>query len=133
MTSETRNSKGLPWRAVLLVTIVAVAFQASPSQPASAATATAVSAGGFHTCALTAAGGLKCWGFNGFGRLGDGKASGSFSTTPVDVTGLTSGLAAVSAGGAHTCALTSAGGLKCWGRNLEVSWGTRRPRTAPRP
>jgi alpha-tubulin suppressor-like RCC1 family protein len=76
----------------------------------------ALALGRDHSCALTTSGGVKCWGYNGSGQLGNGSEDG-FMSSPTDVTGLTTGVVAIGSGTDHTCAVTGAGALKCWGRN----------------
>jgi len=91
----------------------------------------AIAAGRYHSCAVTTGGGVKCWGFNANGQLGDGSTAQSLA--PVDVSGLATGVAAIDAGNLHTCALTTAGGLKCWGANGSgrLGDGTTTERHAP--
>jgi alpha-tubulin suppressor-like RCC1 family protein len=76
-----------------------------------------LAAGGGNTCALTSAGGVKCWGANFHGQAGNGDTTGVNRPTPVNVTGLTSGVIAIAANSDANCALTASGTVKCWGDN----------------
>jgi alpha-tubulin suppressor-like RCC1 family protein len=81
----------------------------------------ALAVGELHACALTIGGGVQCWGDNSDGELGIDSAPGS--SLPVSVTGLSSGVAAVGAGHEYTCALTTGGGVQCWGDNSDGELG----------
>lgn len=79
---------------------------------------TALGLGGLHSCALNSSGGIKCWGYNNYGELGDG--TNTTRNSPVDVSGLTSGAASVAGGYFHSCTRLSGTGdttIKCWGHN----------------
>lgn len=91
---------------------------------------TAISAGSGHSCATTDAGAAMCWGFNEAGGLGDGTTKDS--SVPVPVAGLQSGAIAITAGSAHTCALTSST-VKCWGYNGYGELGNGSTVNANRP
>jgi len=91
-----------------------IGFLAIPFE-AQAGGVSAITAGYRTTCALTTTGGVKCWGYNEAGQLGDNSTTDRW--TPVSVQGLVSGVSAIAAGGHHACALTTAGGVKCWGYN----------------
>jgi alpha-tubulin suppressor-like RCC1 family protein len=89
-------------------------------------TATAISAGSLHTCAVVD-GGVKCWGYGRQGRLGNNDPAETTQLIPVDVTGLMSGAGVVliAAGNGHSCALdtTPSPQILCWGDNREGQLG----------
>lgn len=81
--------------------------------------ATAVAAGGAHTCALLSDHTVSCWGYNGQGQLGD--STNNSSSVPVSVTvpdGQDTVLltaVAIAAAGSSTCALLLDRTVSCWG------------------
>ena len=103
---------------------------------------TNVQAGFQHTCALTEAGGVMCWGRNDHGEIGDGTLNDR--TTPVDVCAsgsgggcgggaMLAGITAVTAGSEYTCAIAAAGDARCWGSNFagQLGDGTTSDRQNP--
>ena len=81
-------------------------------------TATAISAGDFHTCALLDDGSVRCWGFGANGRLGYGNTQTiGDDETPASAGAVNLGgqATAISAGGSHTCAVLVGGSVRCWG------------------
>ena len=67
-----------------------------------------------HTCAITAASTVLCWGYQPIG--------GGSTAVPTLVPGL-SGVRKLAIGAQHTCALRFDGGLDCWGRNASGQLG----------
>ncbi|MGH8185827.1 MAG: RCC1 domain-containing protein, partial [Steroidobacteraceae bacterium] len=74
-----------------------------------------VSNGAFHSCGLQPDGSAFCWGDNNSGQLGIG-TTGGYKSLPVRVLGGPA-FTAISAGGAHTCAIDTATRVWCWGWN----------------
>jgi hypothetical protein len=97
--------------------------------------------GGLHTCVIGGNGAAQCWGENANGQLGDG--SNTTSGVPVNVAGgitfktapdvvphapdpdfyVPAG-AFITAGYAHTCAITTGDATFCWGNNENGQLGT---------
>jgi hypothetical protein len=85
-----------------------------------------------HACALGEDGGVRCWGADYFGQLGDGRvAQGPFP--PAVVGGLPGVVVEIAAGEWHTCARTAAGELWCWGMGYGPSDGCPGYACSPTP
>jgi hypothetical protein len=82
----------------------------------------AVAVGAAHTCAIIA-GGIQCFGANAHGQLGDGTTTDRSTPPAAGVVGPVTPVAAVAAGGAHTCARDADGQVWCWGQRDEGEVG----------
>ncbi|MGB1584042.1 MAG: RCC1 domain-containing protein [Solirubrobacterales bacterium] len=82
---------------------------------ANGGTAPEVVTGGSHTCALSDAGRVSCWGANSLGQLGTGDTGPRPSPAPV--TGLDGPVLTIAATERGTCAVKQDGTVWCWGGN----------------
>jgi alpha-tubulin suppressor-like RCC1 family protein len=80
-----------------------------------------LSVGYIHSCALSAAGGVQCWGSSAYGMLGNGILGSSL--VPVTVQGLHTGVVSIVSGAYHSCALTANKNMYCWGSNAHGELG----------
>lgn len=93
--------------------------------------ATDVGAGYQHSCAVVN-GGVKCWGDDGYGQLGNGDIWDQ-GVAPVDAIAAGSRATSVSLYDMHTCAVVD-GDAKCWGNNYYGQLGdgtSKNERNAP--
>jgi alpha-tubulin suppressor-like RCC1 family protein len=89
-----------------------------------------ITAGDFHTCAISNTQQAYCWGENTAGQLGT--ADDTSQLTPHLVSGNYL-FNKISAGYAHTCGITTANVLYCWGKNNngQLGDGTTSPKNIP--
>ncbi len=89
--------------------------------------------GNSQSCGILANGSLMCWGYDGYGALGNGGVNSNRHTpTWVDLgTGLTAD--SVTFGNHFGCAVLGDGSLKCWGKNTwgQVGDGTVADKSSP--
>lgn len=119
--SETGRRSGRSRRSARRIAIVVVSLL--PGVASAEWSASSVSSGSSHACALTTDGRIYCWGSNRDGELGSESAEPR-STIPVEVADLPSGMRSVSAGGddlgPFTCAVGPEGGVYFWGDFLAI-------------
>jgi alpha-tubulin suppressor-like RCC1 family protein len=78
-------------------------------------TVSSFSIGFSHACAVVG-GGVKCWGGNSHGQLGDGSTTSRPTPAPV---ALTSRAKIVAVGDKFSCAALDTGAVSCWGRETK--------------
>jgi alpha-tubulin suppressor-like RCC1 family protein len=86
----------------------------------------AIACGGEQTCAIGEDDRLYCWGDNFEGQGGQNDAAGSPDLLVPTRVDLPPGIAQVSVGQGHVCALSSTGTIYCWGRNTKAQLGLGR-------
>jgi len=74
---------------------------------------------------------VKCWGYNGYGALGDNTTTST--SKPVEAYSMGAKIKALATGGYHSCALTTKGAIKCWGFNAYGQLGNNTLTTSHKP
>ena len=74
-----------------------------------------ITAGYYHTCALTTTNQAYCWGRNIQGQLGNNSTTSSLTPVAVQMPAGVS-FQSITVGSDYTCAITSEGKAYCWGR-----------------
>ena len=88
----------------------------SPSAIQLSANARSVHVGTGFSCVVLVTNAVECFGVNDNGQLGD-TTMNSPRYTSAGVSGLSANIVDVAIGASHTCAVTNAGAVKCWGLN----------------
>lgn len=83
-----------------------------------------IALGNSHTCVLSDAGAVSCFGRNDAGQIGDGTSLQR--AVPAPVSGLQGSVVSIAAGAEHTCAVLQDGAVKCWGSNYSGQFGNGR-------
>jgi len=106
-------------------------MEETPVDVLSVSNVTQIALGRYHTCVLTTAGAVECWGDNSSGQLGIGTTEARYG--PGQVPGLSSGVKGIAAGENHTCVLLESGEVRCWGANNAGQLGNGTLESSPSP
>jgi len=110
-----------PGRVISPTTTTALKPTATGTPRPASTSVLSISAGNLFACALMSGGGVKCWGSNFVGELGDGSTTDS--TVPVTVKGLGGPVTAIATSIDRACAIITDGTIYCWGRNSTGEMG----------
>jgi alpha-tubulin suppressor-like RCC1 family protein len=96
-------------------------------------TAVAISSAAEHTCAILDDASVSCWGYNGYGQIGDGTYTDRNTPTQTSSLGTGRTAVAISSGAVHTCVILDDGTVSCWGDNRrgQLGDGTNIDRSTP--
>jgi alpha-tubulin suppressor-like RCC1 family protein len=111
---------------------IAIPCGRTPRIVAGGASLSSIAAGSYHTCGISTAGEVHCWGDNSVGQRGLGTADTvtRFQSTLVSGGGSYS---TVVSGDGYSCALATGGQAWCWGYNEVSSLGVGSGDTLPHP